>query len=140
MDPSSVTITRRGLRPADVLALGAAAAGSAVRGARATSLATWMLHDGSLTRPSRAPTARAGHADAEGIGRASRARSAVSAAFDIGGWWIREITLAAGGTRRLRARTLVPRFAIDLQRRLRGLGSTPLGRVLFDRRSTATET
>ena len=97
------------------------------------SLATWMLHDGSLTdRLARAHGAVRVTPTREGIGAPRPLEARFLDARDSGGWWIREITLAAGGTPRLRARTLVPCGAIALQRRLRGLGATPLGRVLFE--------
>ena len=96
------------------------------------SLATWMLHDGSLTdRLARAHGTVRVTPTREGIGAPRSLEARFLGAPAVGGWWIREITLAAGGMPRLRARTLVPRGAIDLQRRLRGLGSVPLGRVLF---------
>lgn len=96
------------------------------------ALRTWMLHDGSLTdRLARAHGAVRVTPAREGIGAARPFEAQLLGAPDRGGWWIREITLAAGGVPRLRARTLVPPASRDLQRRLRGLGATPLGRVLF---------
>lgn len=100
----------------------------------APALRTWMLHDGSLTdRLARAHGAVRVTPTREGIGAARRFEARLLGAPDRGGWWIREITLAAGAEPRLRARTLVPPASRELQRRLRGLGATPLGRVLFHR-------
>ncbi|MEE4299779.1 MAG: chorismate lyase [Pseudomonadales bacterium] len=98
----------------------------------APALRTWMLHDGSLTdRLARAHGPVRVTPTREGVGAARPFEARLLGAPDRGGWWIREITLAAGATPRLRARTLVPPASRDLQRRLRGLGATPLGRVLF---------
>lgn len=98
----------------------------------APALRGWMLHDGSLTdRLARAHGAVRVTPTREGIGAARPFEARLLGAPDRGGWWIREITLAAGDEVRLRARTLVPPASRDLQRRLRGLGATPLGRVLF---------
>ena len=94
----------------------------------------WMLHDGSLTdRLARAHGPVRVTPTHEGIGRPSPIEAGLLGTRAGGGWWIREITLAAGDVPRLRARTLVPPDALRLQRRLRGLGATPLGRVLFHR-------
>jgi len=92
----------------------------------------WLLHDGSLTDrierrfgPVRVTPSR------EGTGRPTPLEAACLDRGPRGAWWIREIGLAADGRLRLRARTLVPPDAPRLQGRLRGLGATPLGRVLF---------
>ena len=92
----------------------------------------WLLHDGSLTDrierrfgPVRVTPTR------EGTGRPTPLEAAWLDRPIRGGWWIREIDLEAGGGLRLRARTLVPPDARRLHGRLRGLGGTPLGRVLF---------
>lgn len=92
----------------------------------------WLLHDGSLTDrierrfgPVRVTPIR------EGTGRPTPLEAACLDRSPSGAWWIREIDLAAGGRLRLRARTLVPPGSRRLHDRLRGLGATPLGRVLF---------
>jgi chorismate-pyruvate lyase len=92
----------------------------------------WLLHDGSLTDrierrfgPVRVTPSR------EGIGRPTPLEAAFLDRGVRGAWWIREIGLTAGDRLRLRARTLVPADAPRLHERLRGLGATPLGRVLF---------
>jgi chorismate-pyruvate lyase len=124
-------------RPADDLACAAAGARAPVPDGllalrAAAPVRHWLLHDGSLTdriaaafgpvtvTPTRQTLGRPTPFEAASLGRPP-----------AGGWWIREIALAAGGRTRLRARTLVPPDAPRLRRRLRGLGATPLGRVLF---------
>ena len=100
----------------------------------APTLRAWMLHDGSLTdRLARAYGTVRVTPTREGRGAPHAFEARLLAAPVRGGWWIREITLAAGDRPRLRARTLVPPASGALLRRLRGLGATPLGRVLFHR-------
>lgn len=123
--PSDLSPQQR-LRPGALLpdALLRLHAGPGLRG--------WLLHDGSLTDrierrfgPVRVTPSR------EGTGRPTPLEAACLERNPRGAWWIREIGLAAGGRLRLRARTLVPPDGVRLQNRLRGLGATPLGRLLF---------
>ncbi|MDZ7825432.1 MAG: chorismate lyase [Gammaproteobacteria bacterium] len=92
----------------------------------------WLLHDGSLTDRIEHRFGPVGVTpDREGTGRPMPLEAACLQRRPGSAWWIREIGLSAGDRLRLRARTLVPPDAARLHDRLRGLGSTPLGRVLF---------
>ncbi|HSG88394.1 MAG TPA: chorismate lyase [Pseudomonadales bacterium] len=98
----------------------------------ARELHAWLLHDGSLTdRIGRSCGTVHVRPDRESDGLPSALEAGLLRQARRGGWWLREITLYAGGTARLRARTLVPPCSTVLRTRLMGLGSTPLGRVLF---------
>jgi len=126
--------TARDLAPAGQLHASSLLPDLFFRARSARELHAWMLHDGSLTdRLARAFGKVLVTPDREGTGTPAALEAALLEHPRSGGWWIREITLAAGNRPRLRARTLVPPSSFALQQRLRGLGATPLGRVLFRR-------
>lgn len=120
------------LRPAAVLRIDQLLPDTRFRAGADPAARDWLLHDGSLTERIRR---RHGpvrvRLDREGIGMPSAFEARLLDQPRRGGWWIREITMSADGTARLRARTLVPPDAPKLRTRLMGLGRTPLGQLLF---------